>query len=60
MQKAVFYSSLYKANTYFPQRPYDGEITMFILFVKHRQNISIMHKIYQHDFEDHDRLNKML
>lgn len=49
MQKSHFYSNLNNAHNYFQPKPFDGEVCMYILFVKHRNIISIMHKIYQHD-----------
>lgn len=37
----------------------DGDISLYILFVKHRNNIAIMQKIYSHDLEDTPRITKM-
>lgn len=60
MQKQVFYQNLCNASYYFPIRPFDGEICMYILFVKPNNSISIMHKIYHHDILDTSRVTKML
>lgn len=60
MQKEVFYQNLCNASVYFPARPFDGEVCMFILFVKPNNSISIMHKVYQHDILDTPRVTKML
>ena len=60
MQKTYFYDNLNCAQTYFQPKPFDGEVCMYILFVKHKQTISIMHKIYQHDIMETKRLTKML
>lgn len=60
MQKSMFYQNLANASAYFPVKPYDGEICMFILFVKPNNSISIMHKVYHHDIMDTQRVTKML
>jgi len=42
MQKTVFYNNLKNADKYFPQRQIDGDITSYVLFVKHKQTIAVM------------------
>lgn len=59
-EKEHFQQSLNNGKLLFKQTAYDGDISIYILFVKHKNTISVMQKIYHHQLEDSAHLCKVL
>ena len=58
--RAQLTSMMPESKNYFREQSYEGDFSMYILFVKHGSVISIMHKLHSHDISETTHLYQIL